>query len=160
MSELVATSPRKLDLCSQDPLDARKRSPTRPKSLALPLTASSLPRLSTPQRAKRQSHIGSVASLAIELDASRKTDLASPLTMRSSRQYSPTRWGSDTSTEESAVTDEAEDTSVSSQVFDTPVLVLVRYVPRARENLQRAHIKTSAHFCLMQRRAALLMSAI
>lgn len=35
MSELVATSPTKLDLCQQDPMD-RRRSPTRPLSLITP----------------------------------------------------------------------------------------------------------------------------
>lgn len=117
MSELVATSPRKLELCSQDPLEARKRSPTRPKSLMLPLTTSLLPRLSPPQRAKRQSHIGSVSSLAVELDACRDKDLGSPITMRGNRRCSPARRGSDTSTEESAVTDEAESTFVSLKIL-------------------------------------------
>lgn len=60
MSELLAASPSKLDLCQQ-PMESRKISPTRPKSFGLPLSKSTLPPLSPLRRLARHSLLESVA---------------------------------------------------------------------------------------------------
>lgn len=100
MSELLATSPAKLELSSQAPVEARRRSPTKTKSLGLPLGSSAIPRLSPPRRPVRKSH--PAPSLAEEIQYGRSNSPGSPIARRHRQPHERGRSGTCSSTDASA----------------------------------------------------------
>lgn len=121
MSELLATSPGKLELSSQAPLEARRRSPTKTMSLGLPLGASAIPRLSPPRRPVRKSYTAS--SLAEEISYGRANSPESPTAGRRRQPHERGRSGTCSSSDTSAesLLESETDASESTLVQDRPL---------------------------------------